>query len=119
MHHHFAANLPAQPLRATGVIEMAMGQQQAGAAGRGNAGRLDVGEDQVDGLDEFRSGISREAQIFDEGFKAGIAGKSTSDGPHDANTEAGQTWLAGWHLGQSRNVAGIGKTTTDSLGTIN
>lgn len=71
-------------------------------------------------LDLFdKSGISREAQIFDDGLKAGIAGKSTSDGPHDANTEAGQTWLAGWHLGQSRNVAGIGKTKADSLGALN
>lgn len=71
-------------------------------------------------LDLFdKSGISREAQIFDDGLKAGIAGKSTSDGPHDANTEAGQTWLAGWTLGQSRNVAGIGKTKQDSLGALN
>lgn len=71
-------------------------------------------------LDLFdKSGISREAQIFDEGLKAGLAGKSTTDGPHDANTEAGQTWLAGWHLGQSRNVAGIGQTQADSLGAIN
>jgi ribosome modulation factor len=66
-----------------------------------------------------KSGISREAQIFDDGLKAGLAGKSTSDGPHDANTEAGQTWLAGWHLGQSRNLAGIGKTKADSLGALN
>jgi ribosome modulation factor len=71
-------------------------------------------------LDLFdKSGISREAQIFDDGLKAGIAGKSTTDNPHDANTEAGQTWLAGWHLGQSRNVAGIGKTKQDSLGALN
>lgn len=71
-------------------------------------------------LDLFdKSGISREAQIFDDGLKAGLAGKGSTDTPHDANTEAGQTWLAGWHLGQSRNVAGIGKTKADSLGTIN
>ena len=71
-------------------------------------------------LDLFdKSGVSREAQIFDDGFKAGVAGKSTSDGPHAPNTEAGQTWLAGWHLGQSRNVAGIGKTPErDSLGDL-
>jgi ribosome modulation factor len=66
-----------------------------------------------------KSGISREAQIFDDGLKAGLAGKSSDDTAHDANTEAGQTWLAGWTLGQSRNVAGIGKTKQDSLGALN
>lgn len=74
-------------------------------------------EIQMDMFDS--SGVSREAQIFDDGFKAGLAGKSTTDNPHDANTEAGQTWLSAWHMGQSRNVAGIGKTKADSLGALN
>lgn len=66
------------------------------------------------------SGISREAQIFDDGFKAGLAGKSMDDNPHQLNTEAGQTWQQAWNLGQSRNVAGIGKTPTrDSIGQLN
>jgi len=56
------------------------------------------------------SGISRPAQIFDDGFKAGKSAKNPDTSPHEASTDAGQTWLAGWHAGQKENMAGIGKT---------
>ena len=56
------------------------------------------------------SSISRPAQIYDDGYKAGKAGKSSTDNPHAENTPAGQTWLQGWHAGQAENMAGIGKT---------
>ena len=60
-----------------------------------------------------RSNISREAQIFDDGVKAGAAAKNTSDNPHNENTDAGQTWLAGWHAGQRRNLAKIAASDQD------
>lgn len=58
-------------------------------------------------------GVSREAQIYDDGVKAGVAAKGTDTNPHDENTDAGQTWLAGWHSGQKRNMAGIGQTPVE------
>jgi ribosome modulation factor len=69
-------------------------------------------------LDMFNEGsISRKAQIFDEGYKAGQAGKSESDNPHDANTKAGQTWLAGYHAGQA-DLADAAFNSKDSLGDV-
>lgn len=65
------------------------------------------------------SGVSREAQIFDDGVKAGAAGKSSTDGPHDENTDAGQNWLSGWHVGQKRTLAKFAETPSDSLGAVN
>lgn len=63
--------------------------------------------------------VSRSAQIYDDGFKAGKAGKSSTDGPHDLNTPAGQTWMQGWSAGQAENMAGIGKTpANDSRGAV-
>jgi len=74
-------------------------------------------EVQIDMFDN--SGVTREAQIFDDGVKAGAAAKSTSDNPHQENTEAGQTWLTGWHAGQKRNLSKIGQSSEDSLGSVN
>jgi ribosome modulation factor len=65
-------------------------------------------------LDIFsESSISRPAQIFDDGFKAGRAAKSPDTNPHAMNTPAGQQWHSGWTAGQAENMAGIGKTPDD------
>lgn len=64
------------------------------------------------------SGVSREAQIFDDGVKAGVAAKNTSENPHQENTDAGQTWLAGYHAGQRKNMQ-FGKTESDSQSAVN
>lgn len=71
-------------------------------------------------LDIFNeSTISRPAQIFDDGFKAAKAGKAEKTNPHDAGSQAGQTWLAGYHAGSLDNAALIGKTAkVDSLGAV-
>lgn len=62
-------------------------------------------------LDMFNEGtISRPAQIFDDGFKAGKAAKNPDVNPHDMSTAAGQQWHDGWKAGQADNMAGIGKT---------
>jgi len=56
-------------------------------------------------LDIFNeSSISRDAQIYDDGVKAGTAAKGTDTNPHQENTDAGQTWLAGWHIGQKKHM---------------
>lgn len=62
-------------------------------------------------LDAFNeSNISREAQIFDQGFKDGALGKSITDGSFPANTAQGQIYAQGWHAGQA-SIMRIGKTT--------
>lgn len=38
-----------------------------------------------------------------DGYRAGIKAVNSTDNPHDLNTEAGQMWLEGWHLGQRRH----------------
>lgn len=54
-------------------------------------------------LDMFdQSSVCREAQIYDDGFKAGEAGQSASECPHEANTRAGQVWLFAYAGGQSK-----------------
>jgi hypothetical protein len=55
-------------------------------------------------------GVAREAQILDDGIKAGVAAKGTDTSPHDESTPAGQIWLQGWHIGQARNASGIKQT---------
>lgn len=63
--------------------------------------------------------VSRSAQIYDDGFKAGKTAKSSTDNPHDLNTSAGQTWMQGWSAGQAENIAGIKQTPAkDSLGAV-
>jgi ribosome modulation factor len=73
-------------------------------------------------LDIFNeSSISRNAQIYDDGFKAGKAAKGIDTNPHDANTPAGQLWMKGWHDGQAENMT-FGQTPkpkADSLGALN
>ncbi len=60
-------------------------------------------------LDMFdASGVSRAAQIFDDGVKAGQRGVGSTEGPHDENTPNGQTWLSGWHEGQRPLREGFG-----------
>lgn len=61
------------------------------------------------------SSVSRSAQIHDDGFKAGKAGKSSTDNPHDPSTPANQTWMQGWSAGQAENMAGIGQTPPEDL----
>lgn len=69
-------------------------------------------------LDMFNEGsISRPAQIFDDGYKAGFAGKPTDENPHDENTKAGQRWLAGHHEGNS-DLAANAFQGKDSLGEV-
>lgn len=53
--------------------------------------------------------LSRKAEIFDEGYKAGLAAKNQSDSPYDANTTQGQIWLQGWHIGQAENIEALTK----------
>jgi ribosome modulation factor len=53
--------------------------------------------------------LSRKAEIFDEGYKAGLAAKSQSDSAYDANTTHGQIWLQGWHIGQAENIEALTK----------
>ena len=60
-------------------------------------------------------GVSREAQILDDGIKAGLAAKGTDTSPHDESTPAGQIWLQGWHIGQARNMSGIKQTPPEDL----
>lgn len=63
-------------------------------------------------LDMFQGvgAISRPAHIFEEGYQAGVAAKSTGDCPHDANVQAGQIWLYGYSIGQAENASKIGQT---------
>lgn len=48
--------------------------------------------------------LSRKAEIWDEGYKAGIAAKDMNDSPYDVNTDNGQIYLSGWHTGQRENL---------------
>lgn len=67
-------------------------------------------------LDIFNeSSISRGAQIYDDGFKAGKAAKSMDENPHDINTPAGQLWQGAWSDGQAENAAGFKQTPTEEL----
>lgn len=42
-----------------------------------------------------------------DGYRAGLKALNSTDNPHGLNTQAGQMWMKGWHLGQSENAAGI------------
>jgi hypothetical protein len=59
------------------------------------------------------SNISRGAQIYDEGFKAGSAGKASTENPHDESNANGQLWLQAWHAGQE-SIIKIGKTGAEA-----
>ena len=67
-------------------------------------------------LDIFsEGGVSRNAQIYDDGFKAGKAAKNPDANPHEMTTEAGHLWQQGWTAGQAENAAGITQTPAEEL----
>lgn len=64
--------------------------------------------------------ITREAQIFDDGFRAGRDARSnTTDNPHQPNTIAWFCWDSGYAAGQKKNMELIGTTAPiDSKGKV-
>lgn len=66
-------------------------------------------------LDFFEGSVSRPAQIYDEGFKAGKAAKSMDTNPHEISTDQGQLWQQGWNAGQAENMSGIGQTPVEEV----
>lgn len=75
---------------------------------------------QLDLFDEDTSSITREAQVFDDGFRAGRdARKNLKDNPHAGNTELHHCWADGYAAGQRKNASLIGKTPAkDSMGKV-
>lgn len=47
-------------------------------------------------------GVSREAEVFDAGFKCGHRGGNTSESQWDAGTPLGQIWLGGYQAGNAK-----------------
>jgi hypothetical protein len=64
--------------------------------------------------------VSREAQIFEEGFREGRAAKkNTADNPHQPNSIQWFCWDSGFAAGQKKNANMIGKTPAkDSHGSV-
>lgn len=77
--------------------------------------QLDLFEEDGDG-----SSITREAQIFDQGDRAGRdARKSTKDNPHQPASIEWFCWDSGYAAGQKKNASLIGKTAPiDSKGPV-
>jgi len=70
--------------------------------------------------DEDASALTREAQIFDEGFRAGRDARGTADdNPHTKGSVQHEIWADGYMFGQKKNASLIGKTASkDSLGAV-